>query len=661
MKNVIALMIVAALSFSFLPQGRIIKGKVTGQNEKPLSSVSIISLPHHHKAVTDANGNYVISVSDDDAQLEFSYIGYKNQNVTIGRKEKIDVTLSMDNAALNDVVVVGYGTQRKDLLMGSAPEISVSNNNYSSANITLRGMSSLPNAHGYNVSRDEESYAHSDENSFKYARLAPLSTFSIDVDNASYSNVRRFINNGNLPPEDAVRVEEMINYFKYDYLQPTGKDPVNIITQVSAAPWNTKHQLVQIALQAKTISTENLPASNFVFLIDVSGSMNEPNKLPLLVASLKMLVDNLRPKDKVAIVTYAGNAGVALPSTSAGNKAKIKSALDALSAFGSTNGAGGIEKAYQIASENFMKNGNNRIILATDGDFNVGISSDNDMEKLIEQKRQSGIYLTVLGFGMGNYKDSKMETLADKGNGNYAYIDNVQEARRVLLNEFGGTMFTVAKDVKLQIEFNPSKVQGYRLLGYEDRKLNDEDFNDDKKDAGEIGSGQTVTAFYEIIPTGEKDTLLKNTDALKYQKSAAKNNYGDELLTVKLRYKDPKENSSRLLSKTVDDKTIDINRASNDFRFAAAVAEFGMLLKHSAYRQNANYDDVIALAKSSKANDDNGYRAEFIRLAATAKDLKENEAGNLTPQLPPRKIIPLSPHLKEHKVPEMKIIPLAAD
>ncbi|ANI90321.1 hypothetical protein A9P82_14075 [Arachidicoccus ginsenosidimutans] len=620
MKNLIAFITVAFLCFSFLPQKKIIKGKVTDQNGMPLSGVSVISLSQNHRAVTDSNGSYQIMISETDEYLTFSFIGYKNQTIKIGKQKTINVTLSMDNAALNDIVVIGYGTQKKEMLTGG---IAV---NSSSQNIMIRGRSSLPNAYSYYVSRDEESYAHTDENSFKYANLAPLSTFSIDVDNASYSNVRRFINDGNLPPQDAVRVEEMINYFKYDYPQPAGKNPVNIVTQVSNAPWNPKHKLVQVALQAKTIPTENLPPSNFVFLIDVSGSMNEPNKLPLLVASLKMFTDNLRPKDKVAIVTYAGNASVALTSTSAENKKQIKDALDGLSAFGSTNGAGGIEKAYQIASENFIKNGNNRIILATDGDFNVGMSSDNDMQKLIEQKRQSGIYLTVLGFGMGNYKDSKMETLADKGNGNYAYIDNMQEVRRVLLNEFGGTMFTVAKDVKLQVEFNPAKVQGYRLLGYEDRKLNDEDFNDDKKDAGEMGSGQTVTAFYEIIPAGIKDTLLKNMDELKYQKNDKTKNLGNELLTVKLRYKNPRENSSKLISAIVDDKIIDINHESNDFRFAVAVAEFGMLLKHSAYKQNSNYDNVIALAKSSKGNDNEGYRAEFVRLAQTAKDLKGNEA-----------------------------------
>ena len=383
-----------------------------------------------------------------------------------------------------------------------------------------------------------EEYSNITENGFHKVTDEPLSTFSIDVDAASYSNVRRYLNNNQLPPAGAVRTEEMINYFKYQYPQPTGKDPFSINTEISDCPWNKENKLVLIGLQGKNIPVENLPASNLVFLIDVSGSMMDENKLPLVKASLKMLTDQLREKDRISIVVYAGNAGLVLPSTSGSDKIKIKTAIDALEAGGSTAGGAGIQLAYKTALENFMKEGNNRVILCTDGDFNVGVSSDDDMVRLIEKERNKGIFLTVLGYGMGNYKDSKMQQLADKGNGNHAYIDGINEAKKVLVNEFGGTLFTIAKDVKLQLEFNPAKVAAYRLIGYENRLLNKEDFNDDKKDAGELGSGHTVTALYEIIPVGVKSEFLKDVDPLKYQKPGKKirSSFNDEMLTIKFRY-----------------------------------------------------------------------------------------------------------------------------
>ncbi len=413
------------------------------------------------------------------------------------------------------IVTTALGTRRKGRIAGSGSDKAASYDSraYSSPTLLKREMEDI-NDDEFNT----EEYSNIVENGFHKVSDDPLSTFSIDVDAASYSNVRRYINSNQLPPAGAVRTEEMINYFKYQYPQPTGKDPFSINTEISDCPWNNENKLVLIGLQGKNIPVENLPASNLVFLIDVSGSMMDENKLPLVKASMKILTDQLREEDHISIVVYAGNAGLVLPATSGANKTKIKTAIDALEAGGSTAGGAGIQLAYKTAMQNFMQDGNNRIILCTDGDFNVGASSDDDMVRLIEKERNQGIYLTVLGYGMGNYKDSKMQQLADKGNGNHAYIDGINEAKKVLVNEFGGTLFTIAKDVKLQLEFNPAKVAGYRLIGYENRILNKEDFNDDKKDAGELGSGHTVTALYEIIPAGVQSEFLKNVDPLKYQK-----------------------------------------------------------------------------------------------------------------------------------------------
>ena len=459
------------------------------------------------------------------------------------------------------------------------------------------------------------------ENTFLSAVDDPLSTFSIDVDRAAYSNVRRFLTNGMLPPPGAVRIEEMINYFDYDYPQPSNGDPFCINTEIAPCPWNPRHQLIHIGLQGKTIPLENLPPSNLVFLIDVSGTMDEPNKLPLVQASLKLLTRQLRPQDKVAIVVYAGSAGLVLPSINGDHKAKINEAINELEAGGSTAGGAGIELAYKIATENFISGGNNRMILATDGDFNVGPSSDDELIELIEKKRKSGIFLSVLGYGMGNYKDNKMQQLADKGNGNHAYIDNISEARKVLVSEFGGTLFTIAKDVKIQIEFNPEKVQAYRLVGYENRMLAAADFNDDKKDAGELGSGHRVTALYEIIPVGAKDSFVRSVDPLKYQTGKRIATGSGEVMTIKLRYKIPDEETSRLTMKIVPDENKTVASTSDNFRFAAAVAEFGLLLRNSSYIQEGNYEQVIDVAKSARGTDQNGYRAEFISLVESAVSL----------------------------------------
>lgn len=470
-----------------------------------------------------------------------------------------------------------------------------------------------------------EDYSAIQENEFQEVTKAPLSTFSIDVDAASYSNLRRFIQNGQMPPKDAVRIEEMINYFDYDYPQPNGNYPFEVITEMADCPWNIQHRLVHIGLQGKNIPTDNLPASNLVFLLDVSGSMNAPNKLPLLKSSLKLLVNQLRAKDKVAIVVYAGAAGVVLPATEGINRQKIMEAMNQLQAGGSTAGAEGIQLAYKIAKENFIAEGNNRVILATDGDFNVGVSSDAALVRLIEKERDSGVYLTVLGFGQGNYKDNKMQELADRGNGNHAYIDNINEAKKVLVNEFGGTLFTIAKDVKLQLEFNPSKVQAYRLIGYENRMLAARDFKDDKKDAGELGAGHTVTALYEIIPVGVKSEFLVSVDELKYQSTQPNTTAeSNELLTVKLRYKQPDATTSQKIELPVADQQPSTDKLSDNYCFSAAVAEFGLLLRDSKFKSDATYQQAIALAKQAKGTDENGYRMELIKMME-AMDLLEKE------------------------------------
>ncbi|HKW14353.1 MAG TPA: von Willebrand factor type A domain-containing protein [Candidatus Krumholzibacteria bacterium] len=467
---------------------------------------------------------------------------------------------------------------------------------------------------------DNESYDQINENNWFDTTDKPLSTFSVDVDAASYSNVRRFITEGQLPPADAVRIEELINYFDYDYPDPRGPHPFSITTEVADCPWNNEHKLVHIGLQGKRLEMDQLPPANLVFLIDVSGSMNEPDKLPLLKASFQMLVDQLRAEDRVAIVVYAGNAGLVLPSTPGSNKEAIRDAIDRLEAGGSTAGAAGIQLAYQIAQRSFMRSGNNRVILATDGDFNVGVSSDGELARLIEQKRDSGIFLTVLGFGQGNLKDSKMETLADKGNGHYAYVDNLAEGRKVFVNEIGATLLTIAKDVKLQVEFNPARVASYRLVGYENRLLQDRDFDDDTKDAGEIGAGHSVTALYEIALRGDEN---EHSHPHKYSGLFVQNDAkkSPDLLTVSFRYKRPDASESQLLEVPVRNRNTRFADASDNFRFSAAVAEFGMILRQSPQAGTATMDQVIRTARSARGEDEHGYRAEFVSLAETAKGL----------------------------------------
>lgn len=472
-----------------------------------------------------------------------------------------------------------------------------------------------------------ESYGRIVENEFMDPTRNPFSTFSIDVDAAAYANVRRFLNLGQLPPEDAVRIEELVNYFTYSYPQPEEAHPFSINTEFSRCPWAPDHQLVHVGLQGKEISAEDLPPSNLVFLIDVSGSMSDHNKLPLLKQAFGLLVDQLREEDRVSIAVYAGASGLVLEPTPGSEKWRILEALDRLEAGGGTAGAEGIELAYATAEKSFLEGGNNRVILATDGDFNIGLSSDGALERLIEEKRESGVFLTVLGFGTGNYKDSKMQTLADKGNGNHAYIDNLLEARKVLVNEFGGTLFTIAKDVKLQVEFNPALVKSYRLIGYENRILADTDFDDDRKDAGELGSGHSVTALYEIIPANSSEEVASvaptRYQANEQQLSSAANR--NELMHIKFRYKQPDGDDSRLLDVVVPGTALELDATSDNFRWSAAVAEFGLVLRNSKYKADASYDHVLELAQESLGEDYEGYRQEFIGLVKKAR-MMDNRA-----------------------------------
>jgi len=634
MKTIGSFITVLVLSFVLMAadQSRIISGKVIDENGFALIGVDVVEKGSNNGTVTDVQGEYTLNVSSGAKALVFSFIGMETKEVKIGTQSLINVTMKSSELEMDEIIVTGYGIAEESYVAAdhtaAAQGVIVGSK---SGHQTRYGRAKKlsPGVYTYNTTHYEanqnwntEGYATIHENGFKDVRHNPLSTFSIDVDKASYSNVRRFINMGQVPPKDAIRIEEMINYFTYDYPEPDGEHPFTVSTEFSSCPWNSKHQLLHIGLQGKSIDKENLPPSNIVFLVDVSGSMSSHNKLPLLKSAFRLLVKELRPEDRVAMVVYAGAAGLVLESTPGSQKEKILASLNKLQAGGSTAGGAGIKLAYKVASENFIEEGNNRIILATDGDFNIGQSSDAEMERLIEKEREKGVFITVLGFGMGNYKDSKMETIADKGNGNYAYIDNIQEANKVFVSEFGGTLFTIAKDVKFQIEFNPSRVKGYRLVGYENRLLNDEDFNDDTKDAGEIGAGHTVTAMYEIIPAGSSEDVV-DIDPLKYQSNRDnKKKYdSEELMTVKLRYKKPDGLKSTLYELPVQGRLQKFEKTSDNFRFAASVAQFGMILRNSEYLEQGTIAEVIQMAGQAKGADTEGYRAEFIKLVNASNSL----------------------------------------
>ncbi len=578
------------------------------------ANVRILNGTAAERANSDHSGHYALTIRNgtlgSTISLQARRLGYEPQTFAVklvASAVRADIQLTAAGASLNAVITTENA---------SAPR-------------PMAAVAGGTAKRSYDVSHERrfprgerrdggnrEQYDRITDNPFLAVTGNVLSTFSIDVDRASYGNVRRFLSEGRLPPIDAVRIEELVNYFPYTLDQPRGKDPVAITTEVAPAPWQPGHQLVRIALQAHRIEVEKLPANNLVFLIDVSGSMSSANKLPLVKQSLHLLVNQMREQDHIALVVYAGSAGLVLPSTSGADKAAIVQAIDRLEAGGSTAGGAGLELAYRTAQEHFRRDGNNRVVLASDGDFNVGPSSDAEMERLIEAKRRDGTYLTVLGFGTGNLQDAKMEKLAKAGNGNYAYIDNIHEARKTLVREMGATLVTVADDVKLQVEFNPSAVRAYRLIGYENRLLRNEDFADDTKDAGDIGSGHTVTALYEIVPVGVLSTAnIRGADSLRYTTTATTRTptAESELLFVKLRYKTPGESRSKLLTHPVRMGTAH-QRPSDDFRFAAAVASFGMLLRGSEYKGSATGADVLSLARGALGDDDGQYRAEFVGL-----------------------------------------------
>ncbi len=580
-------------------------------------------------ATADRNGFYSIkNVPVGSYTAIARFIGYRSKRqagvqVKTNAKVTVDFKLSATPVMLEGIVVRGAAAAPVARQMVSA-HVYVDGVADAFAHVGARARFDSTAAWRYQRQPgNREQYDEIVENQFIAVAADPLSTFSIDVDRASYSNMRRFImQDGQLPPRDAVRIEELVNYFPYDYAEPDGDDPLAIHTEVAPAPWKPQHQLVRIGLQARRVKVENLPASNFVFLLDVSGSMMDENKLPLVKSAMRLLVNELRPKDHVAIVVYAGSAGLVLPSTSGDQKDKILDAIGGLEAGGSTAGGAGIRRAYDEAVANYIQGGNNRVILATDGDFNVGASSDADMVQLIEEKRRTGVFLTVLGVGEGNLQAAKMEKLADKGNGNYAYLDNIAEAQKVLVQELGGTLYTVAKDVKIQVEWNPARVRAYRLIGYENRLLRNEDFTDDKKDAGEVGSGHSVTALYEVVPVGvNTDVTIRMPDSLRYQRRNAQSTSaaGPELLFVKVRYKRPDGDESRLISQPVLAQAGQMPSA--DFQFQAAVAEFGLLLRNSDFRAKAELGHVIAAAREARGRDPDGYRAEFVRLAEAVRGI----------------------------------------
>ncbi len=589
---------------------------IDADSRETLPGVNIFIDELNIGTATDIDGKFSIQVEPGSYTVRFTFIGFNavEQQFVIpesgSKNHEIQLTAAVSE--LEEVVLTGYGIQREQDALGYKV-VDVQSPPIGTHSIQLRGIVThfRPNTEEYEVIT---------ENGFQVVQSNPLSTFSIDVDGASYSNVRRIIMEGSLPPSDAVRIEEFINYFNYDYPKPTGNHPFSINTEVASAPWNQNHQLVKIGIKGEEIDRSEMLPNNLVFLLDVSGSMNSPDKLPLLKKGFRLLVNELGEEDYVSIVVYAGSSGLVLPPTSGFDKEKIFQAIDNLNAGGSTAGAAGIQLAYETAKKYYRSNANNRVILATDGDFNVGVSNDDALVELIEEKRNDGIFLSVLGFGSGNLKDSKMEKIANHGNGNYNYIDNLLEAKKVLVSEMGGTLHTIAKDVKIQIEFNPNQVQAYRLIGYENRLLEHHEFNDDTKDAGELGSGHTVTALYEVVPVGvEFDTNSLDVDPLKYQQVQPNPNAdSNELMTVKFRYKHPSEDQSTLISEIIGLPGSDLEM-SPDLSFSAALASFGMILRDSEHKGEATFELVKELAQRGIQNDHKGYRSEFLRIVDLAE------------------------------------------
>ncbi|NLT50932.1 MAG: DUF3520 domain-containing protein [Ignavibacteria bacterium] len=626
----IFLVVFAFFNFVLAQNTGTIKGIVKDSNSgTPLFGANIFLEKTSYGQTTDINGNFEFkNVPEGNYVLQVRYIGYAEYKDSIIVTKNKTITLSVE---LNAEVIEGESIIITGQALGQKQAINqqfMADQNAASALSRLPGVSLMQ---GENVDRlkkpdwNTEEYGSILENDFKSVLMSPLSTFSLDVDNASYSNVRRFIMDNRLPYKDAIRTEEMINYFDYDYEEPDGDHPLKANIEYADCPWNKDTKLIHIGIKAKVLEKQNEIPQNLVFLIDVSGSMSDDNKLPLLKKSFKLLVEQLDEKDKISIVVYAGNAGLVLPSTPGNEKSKILEVLERLESGGSTAGGAGIQLAYKVAAENFIKEGNNRVILATDGDFNVGISSTSELVDFVGKKKDEGIFITVLGFGMGNYKDDRLQEIADRGNGNHAYIDNILEAKKVLVNEINSTLFTIAKDVKLQIEFNPAKIKEYRLIGYENRLLNDEDFVDDTKDAGEVGYGHTVTAIYEVKPG--KAASDKSFSELKYQEYKLRDDASDsdEILTVKFRYKKPDGNKSIEFSEVLDKDAEKFEDASDNLKFASAVAQFALLLRDSKHKGTANFNDIISTAKEAKGKDEYGYRAEFIQLVERAQLLKQTD------------------------------------
>ncbi len=573
--------------------------------------------------VSEFDGTFSLEVPDDAEALIISYTGFEDKTVSIVGINYVEVILILSNV-LSEVVVTAYGIERAEKTMGYTTT-TVSGSNLRS----IRKNRGRKNKNHYQEIPSHEEYAHTPSNQYISPKAEAVSTFSIDVDNASYSNIRRHIQKmETLPNKDAVRIEEMINYFNYDYPIPNGEHPFSITTELADCPWNKKHQLLRIGLQGYKMELEQAPLNNLVFLLDVSGSMADWNKLPLVKESLNMMINGMRDEDRISIVVYAGAAGLVLPPTSGLDKQKIKEALHNLRAGGSTAGGAGIALAYKQAKENFIPNGNNRVILCTDGDFNVGVNSVGGLEELIAEKRKDDIFLTVLGFGMGNYKDNRLETLADKGNGNYGYIDDIKEAKKMLVDEVASTMFTIAKDVKIQIQFNKDLIESYRLIGYENRLLNNEDFEDDTKDAGELGAGHTVTALYEIIPFGTNDKISPKVKRKDFKTPKTKLLNESDFATIRLRYKKPKGKKSQLIEQSIGKEKIEQEKMSDDFKFLCAVSSWGMMLKDSEFKGNSSIKLVSQLAKEGMGNDKNAYRKEFLELVRLSKEIDKGGTLN---------------------------------
>ncbi len=621
----------ATLAHAQQATGKIAGTVVDVATGEPMPGASVGLVGTTIGGVTDIDGKYVIlNVPVGMHDVRATFIGFEAKvvagvEVKSGQTTEVNFELTGGAVGLGELVVQAERPMVQRDVLASAIRRTTDG-----ASRRERRRAERPQTVWDRPRSDfsTEDYAHITENPFRRASENPFSTFSIDVDAASYTNIRRFIQRERqVPPVDAVRIEEMINYFDYDYPQPEGKHPFLITLEVGEAPWNTDHRLVHIGLQGKRLHEEERPANNLVFLLDVSGSMRSWDKIDLLKEAFLLLTDELTEDDRVAIVVYAGASGLVLPSTPGSDKQRIKAAITRLNAGGSTAGAAGIQLAYKVAQEHFVEGGNNRVILATDGDFNMGTSSDSELIRLIEEKRESGVFLTVLGLGTGNLKDNKMEQIANHGNGNYYYLDSLDEAEKVLVNELGSTLYTIAKDVKLQVEFNPLHVASYRLIGYENRLLNDEDFDDDTKDAGELGAGHTVTALYEVVPVGAASNARSRGD-LKYQQqalSAAAHTSG-ELMTVKLRYKRPSGFRSRLIEQTVPAGAG--GARSDDFYFSAAVAAFGMILRDSEHRGEATVDQVLALAKDALGADPGGYRASFVDLVERYEALPQRSTAS---------------------------------